>query len=1177
MFGPLSKLNRGCKASSPRISSPISVRRQYGSVQICVTTEGCLRGRSGSCTICNYGCGTLPSAEELRGALRHVLDPLPEGTTSVLFGACGSVFDSDELSEDLLDVVLEAAASLPEDVRLIFETAYTTVDDGILRRLERVLGGRRVDIELGLESVDAEVLGYSLNKSVDPEEFESCIRMIHAHGFECTVNIVVGAPFLTSGEQIHDAASSVAWADGAGADTIVLFPVNVKPGTALWELRSWGAYETVPLMRLVETLGDIGPGTLSKVVLSWAEDSPEFGFDGTLYPTTCDRCRDAYGMLGEFMSETDGGVRSAMVSNYLETHRCGCRSMTPPRPHDPGAVEWRARSWLSPRMPPFVPMAVRGDADLMMGKVSETMRAGLRGFGIVSSPLSDRDAVALHIYERMIGDSKPVVINLHGGHIPTSAGDRDIAPGSAVLVLGAEEDDPLLRRCIGDPDVGFVLFTSSHEVDEPSVHHLHLAPLDPDESSATVSRYSGREPWAHSEWMPSLEHEMSDPGYLWMVCSEAVCMPSSDGSLPGTPMDLIEGFDRFDECGLTSLVRNEDRMLMSRGRDEGERCIRILDFLSLNVTGVPITRDLTDLVAGEESSGLLDILSGMSMLDYDESVPFHVRLGAVMARARRRVIERDGRMARVLSEAYAAIMRMRWMDSGSKGAAIRHNGRFLSEFAGMIPVEGDEAAEFRNRIMSSHGLLMLTEGEIGSLIAGGACAPERFRHIVGGQSLWEEARSGVRAVLRASVDGVPEGLARRLSLLQTGIPVEFRGEAGLGTFDPYLRYIQFLYDAHVIDSALSYAIGSLAGLFDHTVVDDDPSWAVRLSSNVSVQMLGLASRDSDPRYAAITARVRGYIDRLAPASSSRFTDVDPDDAERFQNTLVLFRAYMAIAELEDPTGGSMGRAIDGFFGEGEAERLCSDPCGPVSTRSIFWRVPVYKGSVPPYLLNIVYRHYAELVADHDLRRALVLFDLSDRAFGVWGNDLGQAGLRLSWSRALRAAGDLDDAYAKAMEASEMAEGSGAVRILAESLLEIASMDAYRGDLRKAWGNVSRIERAVPEDAMNDRIRASLEHLRADLLFLEGDLGRSLESYERAVGLYDPTDAEGIVATSMVYRLRNLLNLNDGGCSNRLMTYVRSVGSSGVPEGLKFNILNSGSATSNRDGGRRGDRHVGNRG
>ena len=1157
VYGCMSSLNAECKAGSVFIGAPLSVRRQYGSVQMCITTAGCLKARAGSCTMCSYGRGVLPGKDELRAALRDVLGTLGGDVRSVLFGTCGSILDRAEFPDELLDVVLDEASLLDPGIRIILETSYTTVNRDILSRIRSRLPDRMIDIEMGLESADPEVLEWSLNKDIDLVAFTECVSMIHSAGFDVTVNILVGSPFLTPEEQVKDASDSLEWASACGADTVVLFPVNIKDGTALKVLYDRGAYVPIPLIRAFEALAPLGPDVLSRVALSWTEEDPEYGFEGTVYPTTCDVCGDIRDTMADMMSRSDGGARAAIISGYLESHRCGCRCRQAPIAHAPGAVESRARSWLSPVNHPFVPMAVRTDISVLDSAVSEARAAGLHGFGIVANSMSDRDAVAIDVFRRLFGpDGRVICVYRDPDTIsdPRSLHRVD----TPILILGADEAPGFLTLCMESVVAGgFILYTSSDDVPPDGATTARLTKLGPDEVRGTVCRYL-RIP---APTGVSVSRVISDTGLLWVFAADNAGRGEITGDVNGRIENWISVFNGYDEYGLTNFARRTNGALMAIAGAYGRDCLDILDFLSLNDGSEPVTKGFVDLYTGKDSATCLDILVRMSAVERYVSAEDGYMLMPLHAGARRRLLHLDGRWAKTLERTYRAAMAVRWLSPDEQERILHRNSRFLFTCMGYLLEDAASGGQASSRITDAMAPLNLSPEEVLEATRGERRIPERIRPLRHGSDVWAEVVNGAVKIAGADSGPVDRDMARHMSDFQTMVLVEGAG----GGFDPVLRFCQLLYDGHVIDSSTSYSLPVLTDVLEYRSDKDDGRWVIRFKTDVARQAIGVAARDGDPRVETITRALRGLARTLSETAQKGYVRMDPDDPDGLLDAIALFNAEILMTDMG--IGGEFADAISWMFGsELDAEHLCIESEGMSSTRSQIWRVPMTKELLPAFMLNNAYRRYASHIADSDPGKALHLFELSSKAYGVWGNDLGMANLKLEWGRVLRDAGKVDDAYAKASEAMGMAEQAAIWKVYIEAGLMMAAMDTERGYFKKAWANVNRVEhRATMDGPPSAEFLVRLARVKADTFFAQGDLREAQSQYEVVAGS-GGSAPERMLAESMMYRIEMLTNQKGASPSKDLMTYLRSRDPhDGVTEGIKRNVLDVGAGGIGNDG------------
>lgn len=300
-------------------------------IHCCIESKGCRFSRkNGACIMCDYGIGYNITPEELRKELEVQLCPYVNNNTTVLFGTYGSILDTDEISEKCFDEILDFIVKR-EIHSVIFETHCSTINENILKKIHEKLQINRVSvtIEMGYESCDEFVLKNCLNKFLNLAQLCSAIMLIHKYSMKVSLNVLLGAPFLSEKEQLDTAVQSVNWAFDKGADSVVVFPCNIKPFTLLFELYKKDFYKPVSQWLLVELLSRIPTEKLSQVTLSWYGDRKNF-YENDRYPlippTDCEEC---HAMIFEFyhafMKEPDAWQRRILIDRILHAEKkCNC-------------------------------------------------------------------------------------------------------------------------------------------------------------------------------------------------------------------------------------------------------------------------------------------------------------------------------------------------------------------------------------------------------------------------------------------------------------------------------------------------------------------------------------------------------------------------------------------------------------------------------------------------------------------------------------------------------------------------------------------------------------------------------------------------------------------------------------------------------------------------------------
>lgn len=280
--------------------------------------------------MCDYGIGRNITSDELRTALHSGLAPYSNQLERLLFGSYGSVLDEDEISQECLDVILEYLNEYPVK-NVIFETHCETVTSEKLKRIKNGLPqSTSVTIEMGYESCDPFIVHDCLNKHLDFKKLEDAILKIHESGMDVCLNVFLGAPFLCSADQFHSTRKSILWADEKGADSVVLFPCNIKPFTAIHKLYEKGLYSPISQWMIPLLFSTLSPNILKKLTLSWYGDRKNFYKNDEfplIPPKDCDKCHDLlFGFYRAFMDEPDGSIRMQMTEGLLN-RKMACRCL----------------------------------------------------------------------------------------------------------------------------------------------------------------------------------------------------------------------------------------------------------------------------------------------------------------------------------------------------------------------------------------------------------------------------------------------------------------------------------------------------------------------------------------------------------------------------------------------------------------------------------------------------------------------------------------------------------------------------------------------------------------------------------------------------------------------------------------------------------------------------------
>jgi archaeosine synthase beta-subunit len=124
------------------------------------------------------------------------------------------------------DDIAEAVADVEQ---VIVESHPSLISDRVERFLD-ALGGRRLEVAMGLETVHPPALD-ALNKRMTTDDFASAAGALRRLGVSLRVFVLIGPPFVPRDEQDHWLLATVAFAEQCGASVISLIPTRGGNGT----------------------------------------------------------------------------------------------------------------------------------------------------------------------------------------------------------------------------------------------------------------------------------------------------------------------------------------------------------------------------------------------------------------------------------------------------------------------------------------------------------------------------------------------------------------------------------------------------------------------------------------------------------------------------------------------------------------------------------------------------------------------------------------------------------------------------------------------------------------------------------------------------------------------------------------------------------------------------------
>lgn len=246
--------------------------------------------RGGGCTMCGHFAGRGPleagNAEQQIAQFDAAFAQVDwSGFPILCLYNGGSLLNPAELPEKALAHILSRIAAEPGIRDVVVETRAQYATDAQLSTLARCLNGRRLTVAMGLESANEEVRRLCVHKGFSLNGFKNACHLVRRFG-RLRLYVLIKPPWLTEGEMIQDAVSSIRLAHELGAEDVHFEPLTIQHHTLLKLLWRQGKYRLPWLWSVVEVLRQIGP---QGVYVSPFAHVPR----PIAIPHNCGRCDDA--------------------------------------------------------------------------------------------------------------------------------------------------------------------------------------------------------------------------------------------------------------------------------------------------------------------------------------------------------------------------------------------------------------------------------------------------------------------------------------------------------------------------------------------------------------------------------------------------------------------------------------------------------------------------------------------------------------------------------------------------------------------------------------------------------------------------------------------------------------------------------------------------------------------
>jgi len=318
----MTRLPRQVEWISARVLGRLGFR-----LMVILTAPGCAYARaSGGCTNCGFpqlfGTGQPVSTDDYLAQVETALRRIPSGTQApveVDLYNSGSYFNPEEVPDAAQPAMLALAAARPEVASLLIETRPEYVTPARLQRSLAACRGKPLEIGIGLESANSDILSRRIHKGYTWEQFAAAAGLIAAAGAGLLVYVLLKPIHTGEREAIEDSVETARKIFALGRELkaptrVALEPCFVAPQTPLYRAFEQGQYRPPWLWSVVEVVSRVAP--LGAVLVGLSDE----GTNPRQASHNCEHCtgffRNALAVFNRTQDPTD-----------LRALSCNCRQV----------------------------------------------------------------------------------------------------------------------------------------------------------------------------------------------------------------------------------------------------------------------------------------------------------------------------------------------------------------------------------------------------------------------------------------------------------------------------------------------------------------------------------------------------------------------------------------------------------------------------------------------------------------------------------------------------------------------------------------------------------------------------------------------------------------------------------------------------------------------------------
>ena len=295
-------------------------------LMVILTAPGCAYARtSGGCTNCGFpqtfGTGRPVSTEDYVAQIKAALARIPAGIQApveVDLYNSGSYFNPEEVPELAQSAMLALTAARQEVASLLVETRPEYVTAARLEEALSACGGKTLEVGIGLESANPEILSRRIHKGYTWEQFAAAAQLMAGAGAGLVAYVLLKPINTSERKAIEDSVATARKVLALGHELkcptrVALEPCFVAPQTPLYHAFEQGRYRPPWLWSVAEVVSRIAP--LGRVLVGLSDE----GMNPLQAPHNCEHCTGRFRHALAAFNQTQDATGLSAVS--CECHK----------------------------------------------------------------------------------------------------------------------------------------------------------------------------------------------------------------------------------------------------------------------------------------------------------------------------------------------------------------------------------------------------------------------------------------------------------------------------------------------------------------------------------------------------------------------------------------------------------------------------------------------------------------------------------------------------------------------------------------------------------------------------------------------------------------------------------------------------------------------------------------